>query len=81
MFCALVALLVTETFRLDTVAAAWTGAGLVGAGALVFAGWAVVLGTGTTLNGADRVGGDLIFVGVGVALVVAGLPTFAAGVI
>ena len=81
VFAALVAGLVTGTFALDDEAVAWVGAGLVGLGAAVLAGWTVVLHLGTELPWAERVGGDLLLAGIGFGLVVAGLPTFAAGVI
>ena len=57
----------------------WVGAGLVGLGSLVLAGWALVLNFEVDLGWAERYGGDLLLVGFGVLFVVAGLPTFAAG--
>ena len=81
VFAALVAGLVTDTFGLDDAAVAWVGTGLVGAGAAVLAGWAFVLHLDADLEWAERVGGDLLFAGIGFALIIAGLPTFAAGVI
>jgi hypothetical protein len=53
----------------------------VGLGAAVFVAWAVVLQLDAELEWAERVGGDLLFAGVAVGLVAAGLPTYAAGVI
>jgi hypothetical protein len=81
IFGLLMAGLITETFGLDDEAAAWVGAGLVGLGSATFAGWAVVLHLDVELPRAERLGGDLLLAGLGVLLVVAGLPTFAAGVI
>jgi hypothetical protein len=81
VFAALAAGLITDTFGLDDEAVAWVGAGLVGLGAAVLAGWAIVLHLDAELAWARRVGGDLLFAGVGFALIAAGLPTFAAGVI
>jgi len=73
--------LLTHTFRLDDKVAAWVGAALVGVGALVFAGWAAVLGRHVDMAWARRAGGDLLLVALAVALAVTGLATFAAGVI
>jgi hypothetical protein len=81
VFGLLVAGLVTHTFRLDDEIAAWVGAALVGIGSLAFAGWALVLGRDLEMAWARRAGGDLLLVAVAVALAVAGLATFAAGVI
>jgi hypothetical protein len=81
IFGLLAAGLITDTFALDDRAEAWVGAGLVGLGSLAFTVWAVVLQRDAELDWAERVGGDLLFVGLGVLFVVAGLPTFAAGVI
>jgi len=72
---------VTKTFALDDEVEAWVGAGLVGLASVVLAAWALVLLYDKPLDWAERLGGDLLLAGVGVALVVAGLPTFAAGVI
>jgi hypothetical protein len=81
VFGALVAGILTDTFSLDDAAVAWVGTGLVGLASAVFAGWAAVLQLELSLDWAERVGGDLLFVGLGAGLIVAGLPTFAAGVI
>ena len=79
LFAGLLVWLFTRTSTPDTVA--WVGAGLVGIGSLVFAGWALVLNYEPDMDWADRVGGDLLLVGIGVALVFAGIPTFFAGVL
>jgi hypothetical protein len=81
IFAALVAGILTGTTDPKDTAAAWVGAGLVGLGAAAFTAWAVVLQLDAELDWAERVGGDLLLVGVAVGLVAAGLPTFAAGVI
>jgi hypothetical protein len=81
VFGLLLAGLVTHTFRLDDEVAAWVGAALVGIAALVFGAWALVLGRDVEMGWAQRVGGDLMLVAAAVALAVAGLATFAAGVI
>ena len=81
VFAALVAGLVTKTFALDDEVVAWVGAGLVGIGCAVLGAWSVVLHLDAPLDWASRVGGDLLLAGVGVGFVVAGLPTFAAGVL
>jgi hypothetical protein len=81
VFAVLVAAIVTDTFALDDRVVAWVGAGLVGLASAVFATWAVVLQLERPLGWAEGVGGDLLFAGIGVAFVFAGLPTFAAGVI
>jgi hypothetical protein len=81
VFTAFVAGLLTHTFALDDEAEAWVGAGLVGIGSLVLAGWAVVLRLDEPLDWAERAGGDLLLAGLGVLFVVAGFATFAAGVI
>jgi len=60
---------------------AWVGAGLVGVGSLVLTAWALVLNFEPDLGWAERYGGDLLLVGFGILFVVAGLPTFAAGLI
>ena len=80
-FGLLLAGLLTDTFRLDDEVAAWVGAALVGIGALVFAAWALVLGRDVEMAWARRAGGDLLLVALAVALVVAGVATFFAGVI
>ena len=81
LFVLLLAALVTNTFRLDDTAAAWVGAGFVGLAAATFAGWAVVLRLDVGMDWAARAGGDLALVALGVLLLAAGLPTFAAGVL
>jgi hypothetical protein len=79
LFAGLLAWLFTRQSTPDTVA--WVGAGLVGIGSLVFAGWALVLNFEADMDWAERVGGDLLLVGIGVAFVFAGIPTFFAGVL
>jgi high-affinity Fe2+/Pb2+ permease len=81
VFGGLVAGILTDTFKPEETAVAWVGAGLVGLGCAVFAGWAVVLHLDLELEWASRAGGDLLLAGIAVGLVFAGLPTFAAGVI
>ena len=81
VFAALVAGILSGTTEPKDTAVAWVGTALVGLGAALFTGWAVVLQLGAELRWAERLGGDLLFVGVAVGLVTAGLPTFAAGVI
>jgi hypothetical protein len=81
LFAALVASLLTDTFALSNEAVAWVGTGLVGLAAIVLAAWAAVLHTGAEMEWAERAGGDLLLAGVGIGLVAAGLPTFAAGVL
>ena len=81
VFAALVAGILTGTTDPKDTAVAWVGTALVGLGASVFTAWAVVLQLDAEMEWAERVGGDLLLVGVAVGLVVAGLPTFAAGVI
>jgi hypothetical protein len=81
VFGLLVTGLATHTFRLDDKVAAWVGAGLVGLATIAFAAWAVVLERDVEMAWARRAGGDLLLVAVAVALAVAGLATFAAGVI
>jgi hypothetical protein len=56
-------------------------AGLVGLASLTFAVWAVVIQRDLELPWEERLGGDLLLVGVAALFVVTGLPTFAAGVI
>jgi hypothetical protein len=74
--------IVTDTFALDDRAEAWVGAGLVGLCSIVFAAWAIVLHLRAEMPGwLARVGGDLVFPGIGALLFFVGLPTFAAGVI
>ena len=79
VFAGLMAGLISGTFHREALT--WVGAGLVGLGSAVLAGWAIVLQLSPSLGWLDRVGGDLFFVGLGVLFVAAGLPTFAAGVI
>jgi NADPH:quinone reductase-like Zn-dependent oxidoreductase len=81
LFGLLLAGLLTHTFRLDDKVAAWVGAGLVGLAAIAFAAWAAVLHRDAEMAWAQRMGGDLLVEGLAVALAVAGLATFAAGVI
>jgi hypothetical protein len=50
-------------------------------GSLVLTAWALVLNFEPDLGWAERYGGDLLLVGFGILFVVAGLPTFAAGLI
>jgi hypothetical protein len=74
--------IVTDTFSLDDRAEAWVGTGLVGLGWLIFSGWALLLYSGAEMpEWSRRAGGDLLLAGSGVLMVIAGLPTFAAGVI
>jgi hypothetical protein len=79
VFAGLMAALITRSSASEPVA--WVGAGLVGLGAVVLTAWALVINFEPDLGWAERFGGDLLFVGFGVLFVVAGLPTFAAGVI
>jgi hypothetical protein len=79
VFAGLMAALITRSSASEPVA--WVGAGLVGLGAMVLTAWALVINFEPDLGWAERFGGDLLFVGFGVLFVVAGLPTFAAGVI
>jgi hypothetical protein len=79
VFAALMAGLITKSITPKPVA--WVGAGLVGLGSAVLTAWALVLNYGPRLGWAERYGGDLLIVGFGVFFVVAGLPTFAAGVL
>ena len=81
IFAGLVAGILTDTFPPTETAVAWVGAGLVGVAAMVLTAWAIVLVTETEMEWAERVGGDLLLVGVGVGLLATGLPTFAAGVL
>ena len=81
VFAALLAALLTGALSFEDRTLAWVGAGLVGLGGVMLAAWAIVLGVEVSMSWADRVGGDLLLVGVGVGLFFAGLPTFAAGVI
>jgi hypothetical protein len=81
VFAALVAGIITDTFSPDDRALAWVGAGLVGVGAGVLAGWAVVLHLDVELEWAERLGGDLLLAGLGFGFVIAGMPTFLAGVV
>jgi hypothetical protein len=79
VFAGLMVALITRDRAPEPVA--WVGAGLVGVGSLVLAAWALVINFETDLGRAERYGGDLLLVGFGVLFVVAGLPTFAAGLI
>lgn len=79
IFAGLMAALITRKSAPETVA--WVGAGLVGLGSLVLAAWALVLNFEPDLGPAERIGGDLLLAGFGVLFVLAGLPTFAAGMI
>ncbi len=81
VFAALVAAILTGTTDPKDAAVAWVGTALVGIGAAVLVGWAVVLQLDAELEWATRVGGDLLLPGVAVGFVAAGLPTYAAGVI
>jgi hypothetical protein len=81
VFAVLVAGILTGTTDPKDTAVAWAGAALVGLSAALFTAWAVVLQVDAELAWAERVGGDLLIVGLAVGLATAGLPTFAAGVI
>ena len=81
LFGLLVAAILTDTFKLEDRVAAWVGAGLVGLGSATFTAWALVIEYDSELPWHERLGGDLLLAGLGVGLVVAGLPTFAAGVL
>ncbi len=81
VFALLATGILTDTFALDDAVAAWVGTGLVGLGAATFAGWAGVLIRDVDMDWAARAGGDLLLVALAVAESVAGLATFAAGVI
>ena len=81
VFAGLVVGILTDTFPPKDDALAWTGAGFVGLGAIVFGAWAVILHLDVEMEWADRIGGDLLLVGVAAALVATGVPTFAAGVL
>jgi hypothetical protein len=79
VFAGLMAALITRDSRTEPVA--WVGAGLVGVGAIVLTAWALVLNYEPDLGPVERLGGDLLLLGFGVLFVIAGLPTFAAGLI
>jgi hypothetical protein len=79
VFAGLMAWLITRGSAPETVA--WVGAGLVGVGSLVLGAWALVINFEPDMGWAERLGGDLLLVAFGVLFVVAGLPTFLAGVI
>ena len=79
VFAGLMAALITRNSA--TAPVAWVGAGLVGLGSIVLTAWALVLNFEPDLGWAERFGGDLLFVGFGMLFVIAGLPTFAAGLI
>ena len=79
LFAGLMAALITRNSAPNAVA--WVGAGLVGLGSLVLMAWALVLNYEPDLGWAERFGGDLLLVGFGVFFVIAGLPTFVAGLI
>jgi hypothetical protein len=79
VFAALMAALITRGSPPQPVS--WVGAGLVGLGSLVLTAWALVLNFEPDLGRAERFGGDLLLVGFGVLFVLAGLPTFVAGLI
>ena len=81
VFALLIAGIVTDTFALDDRVAAWVGVGLVGLASATFAAWAIVIHRDVDLPWEERLGGDLVIVGLAAAFVMAGLPTFAAGVI
>jgi hypothetical protein len=80
-FGLIVASILTNTFAFDNRTEAWVGAALLGVGWLFLTAWAVVLRIDEPLEWAERAGGDLLLAGVGVGFVVAGLATFAGGVI
>jgi hypothetical protein len=79
VFAGLMAALITRHSKIEPVS--WVGAGLVGLGAAVLTAWALVLNFEPDLGRAERFGGDLLLVGFGVLFFIAGLPTFAAGLI
>jgi hypothetical protein len=81
VFAGLVAAILTDTVATDDRAVAWVGAGLVGLGSLVLSAWAIVLYAETELPWEGRLGDDLAIAGSGFFFVIAGLPTFVAGVI
>lgn len=81
VFAGLVAAILTDSVAPEDRAVAWVGAGLVGLGSIVLSAWAAVLYSETDLPWEDRLGGDLAIAGSGFFLVIAGLPTFVAGVI
>jgi hypothetical protein len=81
IFAGLVAGILTDTFPPTNSAVAWVGTGLVGVASAIFSAWAVVLQIDARMEWADRLGGDVLLVGVAVGVVLFGLGTFAAGVL
>jgi hypothetical protein len=79
VFAVMVAGVLTDNFQPKDTAVTWVGAGFVGIAAAVFTAWAIVLRLDSRMEWAQRLGGDLLLVGVAVALLFLGLPTFAAG--
>jgi hypothetical protein len=79
VFAVMVAGVLTHNFTPKDTAATWVGAGFVGVAAAVLTAWAIVLRLDAPMQWAERVGGDLLLIGVAVALIFVGLPTFAAG--
>jgi hypothetical protein len=81
VFAGLVAGIITDTFPPVDAGAAWVGAGIVGLACAALVAWALVLHFDAEMTWAERVGGDLLLVGVAVALLFVGLPTFVAGML
>ena len=81
VFAVLVAGIITDTFPPIDGAAAWAGAGIVGLACALLVAWSLVLHLDAEMAWAERIGGDLLLVGLGVGLFVVGLATFAAGVL
>ena len=81
VFAVLVAGILTDTFTPTDSVAAWVGSGIVGLASAVLAAWSLVLHFDAPMEWAERVGGDLLLVGIAVGLLFVGLATFAAGVL
>lgn len=81
LFAGLAAALLTDTVGPDDEAVAWVGAGLVGLGSIVLSAWATVLYSQTDVPWEGRLGDDLAIAGAGFFFLMAGLPTFLAGVV